>query len=532
MEYLIKKGTDLFPDLKEAGCNLHNIGEKHDYFGIGETMQEKYDRLKDTIFDKYRYLFYSFDQSYFDKHLNIDKTNANTPSKSCKTKSDLFIHLTCSEGLILVSYINNINSNIKTEKKINIQELVEFKSRIELILNQTEQKLPEFTFLQTLINYEISKIKDSNSFRKIFFNSAQNLMILGILITSMINIPDTIKNAYSLTIFQIILQIINNGGYLYLKAYENYQEKNAFTLFKKRMEKTNYEGKLNQNSLYNIMTILNYSIGSIIDKIKKFTSEQNISVDKLCLNHLELCYSDECENQGININLLEKFKPGRNIDKFKDFESIIGEHLVSVEIFMKDVTNKIYDKIIGFFDITKLNDTFQFNQEVIKSIVDKNLIDMYNKKTKNILIDSSDNKFFDLITEDNKKFLHESINVLIYIILNIIKYFTKSIDGVTKDNLRMKIKNTIYINVIRSTIINVEFKDKTQLPSTKKIKDMINARLGKEIPSYLINHDKKTDGEFFKKYNIPFYNLVILYFILDHIQLKFPYYELYTFNNS
>ena len=57
------------------------------------------------------------------------------------------------------------------------------------------------------------------------------------------------------------------------------------------------------------------------------------------------------------------------------------------------------------------------------------------------------------------------------------------------------------------------FTDKTQLPGVKKIKDIITKRLGKEIPSNLLNNDEKTDGIIFKKYTIPFYNLVILNFL-------------------
>ena len=92
------------------------------------------------------------------------------------------------------------------------------------------------------------------------------------------------------------------------------------------------------------------------------------------------------------------------------------------------------------------------------------LFDIYDNKTlKNIIIDSLDDKFFDLITEDNKKFLHESVDVLIYIILNIIKSFTKSINDVTSDNLKTKIKNTIYVNVIKSTILNLQIKHNYQV---------------------------------------------------------------------
>jgi hypothetical protein len=39
-----------------------------------------------------------------------------------------------------------------------IDDLIQFKNKIELILNQTEQKLPEFTFLQTIMNYVITII--------------------------------------------------------------------------------------------------------------------------------------------------------------------------------------------------------------------------------------------------------------------------------------------------------------------------------------------------------------------------------------
>jgi hypothetical protein len=181
MEDLIKKGKEIFPDLKEASCKLTEIGDKHEYFGLKEKLQQKYNTLKETITDKYRYLLYSFDQSYLDRHLNIDKTIPETPSKICKKNPDLFINLTCEEGLILVSYVNSIDKSININRQIMIDDLIQFKNRIELILNQTEEKLPEFTFLQTIMNYEISKIKDSISFKKIFFNGTQNIMILSLL---------------------------------------------------------------------------------------------------------------------------------------------------------------------------------------------------------------------------------------------------------------------------------------------------------------------------------------------------------------
>jgi len=527
---LIKNATDIYFDLEEASCNVTEFGDKHKYFGVKEKLQEKYDAIKDSIYDKYRYLLYSFNQSYLERHLNIDKTIPNTPSKICKTNPNLFINLTCEEGLIFVSYVNSINTTIKTSRQIMIDDLIQFKNKIELILNQTEQKLPEFTFLQTIMNYEISKIKDSKSFIKFFFNGTQNIMILSLLITSLINVPSAYQKVLELSIFELILQFIINGSDLFLKGYETYKE-NIFTLFKKRMEKTNYAGKLNQNSIYNIMTILNKNIGSIIEKIQQFTTDKIISVDKLCLNHLELCYSDKCIDQNKSLKLLEKLKSSAGLSQFTDFETVLGEHLVSLEIFMKDVTNKIYTKIINFFEIDKLKEKFQLNQEVLKTIINKDFIDIYDNKTsKNIIINSLDDKFFDLITNDNKKFLHESIDVLIFIILNIIKSFTKSINDVTSDNLKTKIKNTIYVNVIKSTIINIEFTNKTQLPGVKKIKQIITQRLGKEVPSNLLNNDEKTDGILFKKYSIPFYNLVILNFILEHISFKFSKYDLYKFN--
>lgn len=530
MEELINTGKEIFPDLHEASCKLGEIGDTHEYFGLKEKLQEKYDALKDSIYDKYRYLLYSFNQSYLDRHLNIDKTVPNTPSKICKTNPDLFINLTCEEGLIIASYVNSINTSIKTSRQIMIDDLIQFKNKIEIILNKTEEKLPEFTFLQTIMNYEISKIKDSISFKKIFFNGAQNMIILSLVIISLLNVPDSFQKVYELSIFELILQIIINGGDLYLKGYETYKE-NALKLFKKRMEKTNYKGKINQNSIYNIMAILNTNIGLIIEKIQKFTSNKIISVDKFCLNHLDLCYYDECVDEKASIKLLEKLKSSSGLSQFTDFESVLGEHLVSLEIFMKDVTNKIYDKIINFFEIDKLKEPFKLNQQVLKSIINEDFIDIYNNNTeKNVIIDSTDNNFFNIINDSNKNFLYGTINVLIKIILNIIKTFDISINDETKDNLKTKIKNTIYVNVIKSTIINIEFKDKTQIPSVKKIKDIITKRLGKEVPSNLLNNDKKTDGIIFKKYSIPFYNLVILNFILEHISFKFSKYDLYKFN--
>ena len=56
--------------------------------------------------------------------------------------------------------------------------------------------------------------------------------------------------------------------------------------------------------------------------------------------------------------------------------------------------------------------------------------------------------------------------------------------------------------MIRTTIINIEFKDKTQLPGVKKVKELISKKLGKGIPSNLLNTDPKTDGVIFKKYSI------------------------------
>lgn len=530
MNNLIKKGIDIFPELKEASTTIKKCIVADEYFGLKDMIRDKFDAIKSSLSDKYRYLMYSFDQSYLDKYLNIDKIIPDTPSLLCKKNPDLFINLTCEEGLIITSYVNSLNPLIKTQKQINIDELIEFKNKIEIILNKTEEKLPEFTFLQTIMNYEISKINDSKLFHKIYFTGSQNMILLSLVFTSVINAPEIFKKFVELSFFEIILKIIINGGDLYLKGYEAYKE-NAFTLFKKRMERAQYEGKINQNSLYNIMSILHKNISNIIDKIQKFTLDKNVSVNKFCLNHLDLCYYDECVDKDASIKLLDKLKASTGMSQFSDFESILSEHLASVEVFMKDVTEKIYKRIIEFFKIDKLKEPFQLNQEFIKSIIDDDIIDIYNNKTsKDVIIDSSDNIFFNIINDSNKLLLYESINVLIKIILNIIRSFNMQINEVTKDNLKTKIKNTIYVNVIRSTIINMEFKDKSQLPGVKKIKQIIESRLGKEIPSKLLSTDQKTDGILFKKYELPFYNLVILNFILEHVTFKFSKYQLYKFN--
>ena len=272
-------------------------------------------------------------------------------------------------------------------------------------------------------------------------------------------------------------------------------------------------------------------IKNIIKKIEKFTSDRTISVDKLCLNNLDLCYFDKCVEVKESKQVLQKLNIDSSVKEFENFELIINEHLTSLEVFMKEVTKKLYNKVITFFNIDKLPDKFTLNQQLLKSIVSSDIIDIVeNKKEKDILRNKVDAKFFDLITDENKKYLYESINVVIHIIVNILKSFTETITELDKAKLKSKIENTIYVNVIRSTITNIEFKDKVQVPGVKKIKEIIKSRLGKELPAKLTDTDIKTDGKLFKKYLLPFYNLVILYFILDNFTFDFLKHEIYKFN--
>ena len=144
------------------------------------------------------------------------------------------------------------------------------------------------------------------------------------------------------------------------------------------------------------------------------------------------------------------------------------------------------------FRSDKLPDKFTLNQQLLKSIVSSDIIDIFeNKKEKDILINKVDAKFFDLITDENKKYLYESINVVIHIIVNILKSFTETITELDKAKLKSKIENTIYVNVIRSTITNIEFKDKVQVPGVKKIKEIIKLKEDAKLCAKYKEENKK-----------------------------------------
>ena len=510
------------PDVHDTACNLKEVSN---------TLELDEPSLLKKTKSTYHHLEYAFDQTYLDKNLNINSENPNSAFKKCNLNPELFLHLTCDEGIVLVSFINNIKPEIKNSdnQQITVLDLKNFSEKIKNILNKTEEKIPEFIFFQTMMNYKISKIKDPISLKNFITTLSANLALFVLIFNSRYELPEFLSGIPELTSAALILQILMSGSEYFLKMHEFYKE-NIFRIIKNRMEKKHFKGELNENPLFNIIIVVYNNLNSIIEKIEKYTNTNTININNLCLNHLETCYQDDCVDRSKSGEVFRKIDSD-SIKKFTDFKKVIIEHLISLEILIKEVSDKIYDKIINYFNIDKLPESFELNKDLLKSVIDKNILDIYeNRKEKYILLDAEDDTFFDLIDDSNKKYLYDSFDVLLNIILNIILTFRKPILNVTKDNLKTKIKNTIHLNIIKSALTNIKLTTKNQNRNINEIKDIIKKNLGKDILDNLVGNSKQVNGLFFKKYEIPFYNIVILYCLIDHINFKFPVYQLYKFN--
>jgi hypothetical protein len=117
--------------------------------------------------------------------------------------------------------------------------------------------------------------------------------------------------------------------------------------------------------------------------------------------------------------------------------------------------------------------------------------------------------------------INHSLNELIYILFLIIFYLEKKqIIDMNKNDLELKIKNIIYINIIKSGILT--FDNKTSKKKSIDIKTQILQKISdKQLPTDLINYNDKTDGILFENYFIEMYDLFILNLILNAIEPQF-----------
>ena len=183
-----------------------------------------------------------------------------------------------------------------------------------------------------------------------------------------------------------------------------------------------------------------------------------------------------------------------------------------------------------------MKEPFILNIENLKKIIDNNVYEHYESikadiqtnnrkeianKNINITIIEKLDDFMKIMNQNELDEINHSLNELIYILFLIIFYLEKKqIIDMNKNDLELKIKNIIYINIIKSGILT--FDNKTSKKKSIDIKTQILQKISdKQLPTDLINYNDKTDGILFENYFIEMYDLFILNLILNAIEPQF-----------
>jgi len=311
-------------------------------------------------------------------------------------------------------------------------------------------------------------------------------------------------------------------------------------LEEKKLYVINYKDNLIKNNYLQSIAKLNILLQKIINKIKIHENwtdnikDKELDLTKICINNLKNCNQTQCEFSEDMKKIMDKIREDKGVIKTKsiEIESLILSELKSLEVLYIDISNKIYNFIKKYLNFDNIEKSFTLNIENLKKLIDIDVYEHYesiksdisNKNRENIvnkninitIIEKLDD-FMKIINENDLIEINHSLNELIYILFLVIFYLEKKeIIDMNKNNLELKIKNIIYINIIKSGIITFDKQIDTQIE-----KQILQKIADKQLPSELINHNDKTDGILFENYFIEMYDLFILNLILNAIEPQF-----------
>lgn len=311
-------------------------------------------------------------------------------------------------------------------------------------------------------------------------------------------------------------------------------------LEEKKLYVINYKDNLIKNNYLQSIAKLNILLQKIINKIKIHENwtdnikDKELDLTKICINNLKNCNQTQCEFSEDMKKIMDKIREDKGVIKTKsiEIESLILSELKSLEVLYIDISNKIYNFIKKYLNFDNIEKSFTLNIENLKKLIDIDVYEHYesiksdisNKnrgnivnKNINITIIEKLDDFMKIINENDLIEINHSLNELIYILFLVIFYLEKKeIIDMNKNNLELKIKNIIYINIIKSGIITFDKQIDTQIE-----KQILQKISDKQLPSELINHNDKTDGILFENYFIEMYDLFILNLILNAIEPQF-----------
>lgn len=534
---------DIFDELLDTGGNIKDIVEDQStkFKKMCATTKKLFETVGQTIKMPYNYLYYTFNQETLDKLIYPDYKRLQGANIGCEFEPDAYIILDCDESDVLLSFLNSTQNldKLKETKNIKMIDIIIIQKALKKLIHKLKENKHKLFLMVKVLKYFIEKQASlfDNSYLIIL-----NILFYGPLFINIFGIKgsfdeyDGSENSFFMNMIipfvskMIAILALNEKRKEVLSTSEEIEEKKLYV--------KNYKENLVKNNYLQSIAKLNILLQKIFNKIKIHENwtdnikDKHLDLTKICINNLKNCNQTQCEFSEDMKKIIDKINADRGLIKMKTIEidTIIQSEIKSLEVLYLDISNKIYNFVKKYLNFDNIEKSFTLNIENLKKIIDTDVYEHYESikadiqnnnrkgfvdKNINITIIEKLDDFMKILNQNDLVEINYSLNELIYVLFLIIFYLEKKdIIDMNKNDLELKIKNIIYINIIKSGIITFDKQIDIKTEIVKKISN-------KELPTDLIDYNDKTDGILFENYFIEMYNLFILNLILNALEPQF-----------
>jgi hypothetical protein len=407
----------------------------------------------------------------------MDKT-VQGAKLQCKDKPNDFIILNCEESDILLSYLSVTENldDLKKSQKIELNNFYLLNNTIKKILNNINNNKYKLSLIIKLLNYFIN-------IQPTFFDKNEltllNMLYYGSYLINIFGIIDTGKTIYDEydsenNMIFMVLPIIFKITSLIAHTYEKKDIlSSAEDLEQKKLYIKNYKKSLTQNTHMKSLLKLENLLKKIIEKIqtkKQWSTIKGKELDlkEICINNLDNCNQQQCEFSDEMKKFIRKVDEEKYVKKLKviELDILLQNELKSMDVFYKDISNKIYNFLQKYFNFDNYDnlqkfiniDIYAYYNLIKSDIYNRNILKLQEIK---IVINEKIQNFMKIISDNEINIFYHSINELYYMLFLVIFYLEKeNIKYSDKNDLELKIKNIIYVNIIKSGILTFENKSK------------------------------------------------------------------------
>jgi hypothetical protein len=179
------------------------------------------------------------------------------------------------------------------------------------------------------------------------------------------------------------------------------------------------------------------------------------------------------------------------------------------------------DKSINLYNL--LIESKKSLYDTIKDLITTPITEENKEKLKrlkiSILITEKSDDFLEKFEDNEISDIHNVLSKIIYLLFNIVKIFNSvSLRLISISELKRKIRNTIYINVIKNGILSIE-NSKGIINNDNIIGTIIRRVSDSVYDKDLIGLNPLTDGIIHNDFNLSIYDLYILNLLLLNVDI-------------